>query len=60
MMNPPQNPVIAISKERLNEIEPILVKDKDRIVNEKLTEIEVMNPPFPSNYVFCAHCTWRR
>jgi len=41
MINPPQNPVRAISKERLNEIEPYLVKDKDRIADEKLTEIEV-------------------
>ncbi len=41
MMNPPKNPVRAISKERLNEIEPYLVKDKDRIADEKLTEIQV-------------------
>ncbi len=41
MMNPPKNPVIAISKERLIEIEPYLVKNRDRIVDEKLTEIEV-------------------
>lgn len=41
MMNPPQNPVIAISKDRLIEIEPYLVKDRDRIVDEKLIKIEV-------------------
>jgi len=41
MMNPPKNPVVAISKERLIEIEPYLVKDRDRIADEKLTEIEV-------------------
>lgn len=43
MMNPPRNPVIAISKERLSEIEPYLLKDRDRIIDEKLTEIEVWN-----------------
>lgn len=41
MINPPKKPVRAISKERLNQIEPYLVKDKDRIADEKLTEIEV-------------------
>ena len=43
LMNPPRNPVIAISKERLSEIEPYLLKDRDRIIDEKLTEIEVWN-----------------
>ena len=41
MMNPPKNPVIAISKERLKRIEFDLVKDRDRIADENLTEIEV-------------------
>lgn len=41
MMNPPQNPVRAISKERLKSIDPYLIKDRDQIADEKLTEIQV-------------------
>lgn len=41
MINPPQNPVRAISKERLKNIEPYIVKDRDQIVDKKLTEIQV-------------------
>lgn len=41
MMNPPQKPVVAITKERLREIEPYLLNDRDRILDQKLTEIQV-------------------
>jgi len=41
MINPPPNPVRAISSKRLKEIESYLVKDKDRIADGKLIEIEV-------------------
>src|SRR5665648_1304812 len=41
MMNPPKNSVVAIDKEGFKKNEHYMIKDKDRIADEKLTEMEV-------------------
>jgi hypothetical protein len=41
MLNPPPNPVRAISKEKLLDVQASLVNDKDRIADEKLIELEI-------------------
>ena len=43
MINPPDHPVRAIPKERFNEIAPVVIKNKDRIADEKLVELEIWN-----------------
>jgi len=51
MMNPPKNSAVAIDKEGFKKNEHYIIKDKDRIADEKLTEVEVWryNPKLLSN-----------
>lgn len=51
MMNPPKNSAVAIDKEGLKRNEHYIINDKDRIADEKLTEVEVWryNPTLLSN-----------
>ena len=41
MINPPQNTIKAISKEKFDELKTYLIKDKDRIEDEIFIELEV-------------------
>ncbi len=43
MINPPDYPVLAVSKEEAKRLSPHFIKDMDRVSNEKPAEIQIWN-----------------